>query len=295
MSNQYFNFYYSPARQGFDASTWRTIVGSPAVSNNRLILSTATIVHYADLLRADATFNLNIAAPSAGLSKRFGFYQPGLNAFAYFSISGADFTAECSDGANTTSVSITWQSSWTNTNTEFRVKWEAGTATFFVGGVNQAVIQDVSVSGNPLSLYLTNESDDSLFLNYIDVKTIQSYLMSEGLPASSTFEDLVFAPDQINLTEAVTMLVTTLFVPAAGGNLFDSTSISESVTVERIFDVTVSDSMTLSEAVTMSGQESLSVFDSIETTEAVTVSEPVNTIDLNDGLTITENLVIDME
>lgn len=230
MSNQYFNLYYSPARQGFDSSTWRTLLGAPLVTSNRLVLNDAAIIHYGDILRGDAVFNINIPAPAVGADRKFGFYLPGKEAYAYFNISGVALTASCSNGTTTTNSSITWQSAWTDTNTEFRIKWEAGTATFFVGGIQQAIIQDISVSGDPMSLYVSNNSNDSLFLSYITAKTIQSYIMSEG-NENSSFELLAYESEQINITEAVTMLIPTLFAPAAGGNLFDGITLSESVNV----------------------------------------------------------------
>lgn len=291
MSNQYFNFYYSPTRQGYDTSTWRTLLGAPAVTNNRLVLSNAAIIHYGDILRADAFFNFNTPAPAVGLSKRFGFYQPNLNAYAYFNISGAIFTAECSNGTTTTTSTITWQSDWTNTNTEFRVKWESGIATFFVDGIQQAQISDASVSGDPMSIYVTNESNDSLLLNYVDVKQIQSYLMNNESKSTASFELLIYESDQINLSESVTILIPTLMVPNADSNLFDGITVSESVTAERIFDVTVNTGITLTENITMSGEESLSVFDSLEITESVTMAGD-EYLDVNDTLNITESVTM---
>lgn len=230
MSNQYFTFYYSPSRQGFDSSTWRTLFGTPSVSSNRLSLVNAGIIHYGDIGRGDASFLFVVPSPAAGLSKKFGFYQPGLQAYAWFNISGATFTAECSNGTTTTTVVITWQSAWTNASTEFRVKWEAGIATFYVGGIQQAQISDASVTGKPMSLYITNEGTDNLQLVDINVQTIQSYMLSEG-NENSNFEILLSENEQINITEAVTMLIPTLFAPADGGNIFDGITLSENLTV----------------------------------------------------------------
>lgn len=250
MSNQYFNFYYSPTRQGFDASIWHTLFGGPAVSSGgRLLITDSAFVHYGDILRGDAVFNMNVPAPAGGLSRKFGFYQPNKNAYAYFKISGAAFTAECSDGTNSTSSVIAWQTAWTNTNTEFRVKWEAGTATFFVGGVQQAVIQDISVSGDPMSLYVANETSDTIFLNYIDVKTIQSYILNEGNEDTVFGEKYVYVSDIITVADVPTMFMTILI--AGEGVVADGVTLTESVTLLLQEFKSLSDTLTISESVTV--------------------------------------------
>lgn len=293
MANQYFNFYYSPSRQGLNATAWRTLFGTPAVSNNKLMVSQAGLIHYGDILRADAVFNFNIAAPATALSKKFGFFQPNKNDYAWFNISGADFTAECSNGTSTTVVAITWQSAWTNVDTEFRIKWEAGTTTFFVGGIQQAVINDASVAGDPMSLYMVNNYTDTAFLNYIDVKTIQSYMISDT-SSTSTFENLIYGAEKLTISESVTVLIPTLFAPAAGSSLFDSLTVSENVAIERLLNITVSDLITTTESVTTEGFESLNVNDSLTITDVPTMQGPRYTINVSDSLTITESKTIVM-
>lgn len=250
MSNQYFNFYYSPTRQGFDSSSWRALIGAPISSGGRLLLTGASMIHYGDILRGDATFNVNIAAPGPGLSKKFGFYQPNKNAYAYFYINGASLTAETSDGVNTTSVSITWQSAWTNTNTDFRVKWEAGMATFYVGGIQQAITSNISVTGFPMSLYVANESQDTLILNYIDVQSIQSYMMSEANEDAVFAEKYVYIASGITITEAVTMFYTIQNINGLTG-VSDGLTLSESVTISIFYPISVSDSLTVTDVRTV--------------------------------------------
>lgn len=209
MANQYFNFYYSPTRQGFDSSTWQTLFGNPNVSNNDLVLKNSSIVHYGDILRGDARFNLNMSAPAAFKSRKFGFLQPNKNAYAYFSVDGAVLTANCSNGSTTTSTVIDWQSAWTNTDIEFRVKWEAGMVSFYIGTVGtavlQAVISDASVSGSPMSLYVENATSDNLNINYIDVLSIQSLVTVVGNEDSVFVQKNVLSNEGINITESVSV------------------------------------------------------------------------------------------
>lgn len=251
MSNQYFNFYYSPARQGFDSSTWRALYGAPIGSGGNLLLSDTAMIHYGDILRGDAAFGLNLAAPGTGLSKRFGFYQPGRNSYAWFNITGTVIKVECSNGSNTTSTLLTWQSAWTSTDTEFRVQWEAGAVSFYVGGVKQLVISDSSVTGDPMSIYIANDSDDTIILKYIDVKSIQSFLMGTANEDALFAQNYVYVASGIATTEAVTMLMKILDVNSLTG-VSDSVSISENVTVTLYWPISVVDSINVTESKTVS-------------------------------------------
>ena len=264
MANQYYNFYYDPVRQGYDTSTWRTLYGDIAIGGGRLRLTDAAIIHYADILRGDASFSIRIGAPVAGADRKFGFLQYNKNAYAYFKILGTAFTAETSNGTDTTSETITWQTAWTNTNTEFRIKWEGGRAEFYVGGIKQATTADVSISGTPMSLYAhCTTKDDPLAINYIDVQTIQSYLMHTDND-NSTNEPLVFEASDIDITEVVTM-----DIPV---------------------NVSVTDNVTISESATTHITTTESLSDSVTITDAVTVVVKILPVDVSDQLNITENL-----
>lgn len=274
MSNQYFNFYYSPTRQGYDSSTWHTLFGNPVASGNKLLLSDAAMLHYGDIVRGDASFGLNIAAPAAGTVKKFGFYQPGKNAYAYFQINESFFTGECSNGTNTTSVAITWQSAWTTTNTDFRVQWEAGTVTFFVGGVQQAVIQDISVSGDPMSIYVANEAQDTITLNYIDVKSIQSFMMSEGNENAIFNEYLIYASSGVIVSESVS-IYQSILVPGLGTPQSDVLALTESITIDVVtYHATVNDTLTTTESVSVTKIYNVSVTEAMTVTDVRTVGSP---------------------
>lgn len=283
MANQYFNFYYSPIRQGFDSSTWSTLFGNPVVSSNRLVLQDAAIIHWGDILRGDATFSVNIPAPAVGLSKKFGFFEPNKNAYAYFSIAGGVLYATCSDGSSTTSVAITWQASWTSADTEFRVKWEAGTVKFYIGtigtAIEQAVINDVSVSGDPMSIYVSDEGSDTVLLNYITVKGIQSFMMSEGNENTIWVQKLIYAADGVSISDVITILVPTLFAPANGGITYDSMGLVDLVTSIDLITTHIppkNDNITITESVTVAQALSMgvNVNDSLTVTDVRTVGSP---------------------
>lgn len=180
MSNKFYNIYYDPVREGYSTTTWRTLWGLPVMSGATLSLSDSSIIHYGDILRGDAVFNLNLSVPTLGDDKRFGFRQYNKNAYIYFDISDNVFSVKTSDGTNDNSTTLTWVSDWTDTDTEFRVKWEAGTAKFYINGNLYATISDISVPGCPLSVYAENMSDSSTLISFIEVTGIQSYRVATG-------------------------------------------------------------------------------------------------------------------
>ena len=173
MSNKFFNFYYDPVRQGYDTNTWNTLSGVPVVASNQLNLTNASIMHFADLLRGEASFSVNFHTPQAGDDTKFGFYEINKGAYLYFKIADNVLTSETSNGVTTSSTVIPWVASWSNTPTEFRIKWEAGRAVFKIGGQHKVVIDDVSIPGDPMSLYALSNTT-VLHINYIIVKTVQS-------------------------------------------------------------------------------------------------------------------------
>ncbi len=226
MSNQYINFSYNPARDGFSTSTWRDLYGTVSLVGGKLDFNKAAIIHYGDILRGDITFSLNIPAPLTGVDTTFGLNFINRGAHAYFSIVDKTLIAETSDGTNITSVVINWQSAWTGTDTEFRIKWEAGMVSFYVKGNLEACINDISVSGDPMSIYIAADGVNSTILNYIDAVSVQSFVTSEG-NSDSVFEPYVKTYERISITDVPTVTsITTMAI-----NKFDSVNISESKTV----------------------------------------------------------------
>ena len=232
MSNQYTNFYYDPIHLGYGASSWRTLYGDVVISTGKLRLLNAAILHYADILHGDAYFSMNVSAPGVGADRKFGFLQYNKNAYIYFKILNSVFSAETSDGVTAYSVPITWNSAWTNTDTEFRIKWEAGAVTFFVGGalvatIGYSTLLDIPVSvvpGDALSLYVQDNSGDTMLLSYISVKGIQSYLMNGG-DITSVTAPIIYESEKINITEDITMNI------PININKTDNITVTEAVTM----------------------------------------------------------------
>jgi len=186
MSNQTFNFYYDPVRQGYDTDTWTTLSGAPVVAANKLSLTNAGILHFADLTRGDASFAITMAAPVAGDSAKIGFIEYNKGAFLYFNVTDDVLTVESSNGTISSTTVVDWNSDWTNTKTVFRIKWEAGMATFYIGSQFKLTLSDtyvleiptVLIPGDSMSLYVDKPSAGALLVSYIEAMGVQSSILS---------------------------------------------------------------------------------------------------------------------
>ncbi len=182
MSNQTFSFYYDPTRQGYDANTWSTVSGTPVVVANHLVLDGASIIHFADLLRGDAYFSLNIQTPAAGALDSFGFTLSNKVSMVGFTVVDDVVSVIVTNGSTTKSQVIVWNTNWSNKDIVYRIKWEAGMVTFYIDGQLKATLNDlytlgiptVIVPGDPMSLFADSDSTNPVLINYIEVKGIES-------------------------------------------------------------------------------------------------------------------------
>lgn len=255
MANKYYNFYYDPVQQGFDALAWRTLYGSAPVVTNQLTLSNTAVIHLAQILRCDAYFNVTLTAPVSGDDKKFGLIQYNKNAYIYFHVYNDTLLAETSDGVTAYSTPITWATAWSGVPTEFRMKWEAGAVKFYVGGNLQTIIAysapldivESTVPGDPLSLFLSDFSSvTDLVLNYIDVKEIQSYILLTSNSGVVT-GGVIRKEEEISITENITAVGTLADLPI----LKEKLNISENLTVVKIIltDSALFETLTVSENV----------------------------------------------
>ena len=276
------SFYYDPIRQGYDTNSWRTISGAPAVAGSGRIVVDAGVgiagsaIHYADFLKGDISFNINVpSAPAAGDARLFGVSAPNTLAYIRFSIDDA-LTFQTSNGTVTTESSdVTWDSNWTGANIEFRIRWEAGTAKFYVNGSMIYEVTDESVPHGPLSLYLFDNSTTAMTVGDINVRGTQSFVMNpktsdtsstSGTGTISTFQN-------VTLTENVSAVIPTVVIPFVAGAMSESVTVSENITllITELFEG-INDTVTITENI-------------------VLVVEPLY-ISLNDSITVTEDIVI---
>ena len=206
ITSTHYNFSYDPVRQGFDTSQWRAIFGAPVpLVGNNIKLTGSGIIHYGDCYRGQFQFKINVpTVPTAGDNRKIGLANLGTGAYIYFSTDGATFKAETGNAdGDTASTPITWDSSWTAANAIYTVRWEGGTAKFFVNEVQVAVITDKSVTGDTLSLYVANGNNDSMTIAAITCKGIQTYWFNNE-SSSTVYPEGIFAGDAGNTTELIT-------------------------------------------------------------------------------------------
>lgn len=303
------SFYYDPIRQGYDTNSWRTISGAPAVAGSgRIVVDAGTgipgsAIHYADFLKGDISFNINIpSAPAAGDTRYFGVSAPNTSAYIRFAV-GASMTFQTSDGATATeSSALTWDSALTGANAEYRIRWEAGTAKFYINGSLQYAVSDASVPSGPLSLYLYDNSNTAMTIGDINVRGTQSYAMhlatSDSSPTSGT--GTVSVSQSVTVTENYTVLIPTVMIPFVSGGMSDSVTVTENILLSLSLPgggminevITVTESVSLyidkwlpsvNDTVTVS--EDVSMFLEVYTllpskTETVTVTDLVSAINI---------------
>lgn len=234
MPTQYFTFYYDPILHGYDASMWRTLAGTPTVAN-QLRLSSATIAGYPQMLRGEYQFNINIPTlPATGNNRSFGLFRTGTEASILFKIVDTLFTATTTEDGSSTSVTIPWDPAWTDTSTEYKIRWEAGTAKFFIADTQVAVINDATVPNIAMGLYFSNSGADDMTIKYVNGYGLQYYyaplpnITTTG-PSTYLAQNEVITTQSVTLTEAVTVLITAL-----RPSVSESVTVSENVAIVRI-------------------------------------------------------------
>lgn len=250
------SFYYDPIRSGYDANLWRTLSGSPAiVAGGRLSVDNGadagSAIHYADFVKGDISFNVNVpSAPGALASRVFGVSAPNTAAYIRFVIDDA-LTCQTSDGVDTAeSATIQWNSDWTGANIVFRIRWEGGTAKFFVNGTQVYAITGPSVPYGPLSLYLSDDSAVPMTIGDINVRGTQSYVMNLKTTDPASFDGLLLMSQGVSVAESINLLLVNLSLPYNNGNLFESVTVTEGLTFRESLPLK-SEAITITESTTL--------------------------------------------
>lgn len=265
------SFYYDPIRQGYDTNSWRTLSGAPAIiAGGRLSVDSGSAIHYADLLKGDISFNVNVpTAPGVAESRSFGLYAPNTSAYILFSI-GSTLVCTTSDGVTSTSSStIAWDPAWTGNNIIFRIRWESGRVIFVINHTRVYTVADASVPPGPLSLYLQDDSTTPMSFGDMNVRGTQSFVMNPKTSDNTSFDGLLFTSQLVTVAENLNLLLVNLSLPYNNGNLFDSVSVSENISIFGSLPLT-SDSVTVSESVTIVIPTlKPSIFDAVTTAENI--------------------------
>lgn len=174
------SYIYDPTIKGFDSSFWATLAGTPT-NASPIVLNVATIASFGlHEFVQEADFSLNVVtAPTAGHSRRWGFFSPaaGLGAgSAYFDITGTTFSVNISDNAgNTQTLAVAWLSAWTNHQITYKICWETNRVQFWVNGAivatfqpnYQAVTSEIPYGALPL--YIKNAVADAFAVYFVNI------------------------------------------------------------------------------------------------------------------------------
>jgi hypothetical protein len=206
------NFLYDPSRDGYDTSSWRTLFGDPAIVGGNLSLTYSAVVHRGDCVRGDLVMNINVPSEPAVESRKFGFYSPNMGSYAWFSIQGPLLLAEISDGTSSDSEEVDWSDgvneTWNSNDIEYRIQWEAGLVSFYINGTKKAVLSGNAVPKSPMAIYLSNATEDSLTIKYINLEAVQSFFMHTDESDTETDPESSQSVGQgVNVDENIVSLV----------------------------------------------------------------------------------------
>ena len=190
MSNELFNFYYDPARQGYDTTLWKTLSGTPGIVSSDLDLNAAGILYYGDIKDGDFTFDLVVpTVPSPGDTRIWGLAQANSQIAIAFMISGVDFNAVImnEDGSTCTKLITTFEPGWAAAPIKYKISWKGSYVYFYVDGVLKAEFNDgdvddsdplvkVTIPKVALSPTVINGVSDDLLIKDIQFQHIKTYI-----------------------------------------------------------------------------------------------------------------------
>lgn len=166
---------YDPKRDQYDVSWWSTISGAPSISANKLLLTAAEIVSWANYRNGAAEFFVNVpTAPAIGDVRAWGFKSAdmGNKSRMEFDITGAVFSAQIFDESGAQigiSYPINWLPAWTGVEIRCRVFYWERNVFFSINNVTVAKFEEVGVSKLPNSLHIINSNADSLLIGTVAV------------------------------------------------------------------------------------------------------------------------------
>lgn len=281
-SDQYYHFVYDPILYGVSLDYWKEIFGSPSLSSNTMRFQGDTAASKEQYAFGDFVFRLNVpVAPVGGHSRRWGLINPAFTASKnsmYFDVADAVFTANvANDEGTTTSYTITWDSAWSATATDYRIHWDRGEVRFYINDIKVALFQDVSLIPRIITLpiYIRNNNGDNMDMTLMQLRNVYQ-VVSPKWAIASPADDIVVDYFDISKSETVTIVdVPTLTVSAPSFSVSDAIVTAESVTA-TVSDPSpsVNDAITVSEAVTITNTNlgPLSVFEASVVTESVTLT-----------------------
>jgi len=176
------SFLYDPIVQGYTSGTlWKDLTGTVTVSSNELLFNADEAIMLVDVVRGSYFLKVTLpVGPTAGDDRQFGLLSSATGRGIYFDMTDDVFSAVATDGTETVTEVITYDTNWTAASILFNVVWEAGSAKFYADGVKVAetsfIDGPVILGSHPLSVYANNANADAMTIAYVEGTDIYSYL-----------------------------------------------------------------------------------------------------------------------
>jgi hypothetical protein len=228
------NFYFDPVRQGTGKSVWNWYNSVPYENGSYLVLTNGSALSFYDCGKGVFSFVINTPNPTGGVARQWGL-KAGSD-YILFDVSGSTFQAITSSMAGlwTSSSSITWDSAWTNTDTIFMIRWEAGICTFYVNGIVRAQISNASIPYGSMSPFVSNNGGDTFMIGSVSGQGLQTLNLNPVETTADTGAPIVpIRRDSVTVGETVAITNSSL----GGRTVSDSiSSSSESIAVTDSLD-----------------------------------------------------------
>jgi hypothetical protein len=169
---------YDPIIKGADTTFWAAITGVLSVATNKLRFNADRHASYLQHLYGDYIFRVNIPANLVASDNRVvGLRMPAAPTIGsvYFEWdSDAVFSAKSYDNfGNLKKTVIAWDSDWSGSEIDYRIRWERDRIQFHVNGVVKATHGD-NIGTTPLPIDIKNENADNMDVGSVEVRHAQT-------------------------------------------------------------------------------------------------------------------------
>ena len=235
--DEQYSFLYDPYLYGYaDGDFWKAFKGTPEYISGKIRFRSATASTLGTYMFGNFNFKFTIpAAPTTGDSRIWGFYSrsnPNRNA-AYFFIQGSSFYTRTygDDTATAEQNTIAWDSEWTNTPTEFEIRWRISTVEFWIGnGTDKVRVANHNAPATVpkqklVPIYVSNGGSDLMDLSYLEVTNVRKFAIGNINWYSSTSTTSSSTSSSSSSTSSSTTSSTSSSTSSSSSSTSSSTSL----------------------------------------------------------------------
>jgi hypothetical protein len=223
------NLSYDVRRDGFDASRWKTVGGTPTIAGDEMTLTQAGVLEKSDVFRGDLTMRLVIPTePATGDSREFGMKSLSSGAYAVFNIIDDVFYASVSDqDGNIDSATLSFDGDWAGMEVDFRVVFQSNMAKFYIDNSPVAVFAGIKTPRTAMGVYINNGNNDVMLFRGYDL--LGAEVANEAFSVGDITASIVASPNPSDsYAEYQNNSFTTAVVKASPGKVFSATIVNTS-------------------------------------------------------------------